>query len=78
MIEECFERNLNYGAGQLSEVRSELIRNDTLTVIAVKNNVASPLAREHTEPRISLAGFCGTTKEKRAFVQTRKSINPPY
>jgi hypothetical protein len=55
-----------------------LIRNDTLTVIAVKNNVASPLAREHTEPRISLAGFCGTTKEKRAFVQTRKSINPPY
>jgi dsRNA-specific ribonuclease len=63
MIEECFERNLNYGAGKLSKVKSELICNDTLAVIAIKNNLHLLLQESLPSQELVLQAFVEQQKE---------------
>jgi|688.fasta_scaffold1406168_1 dsRNA-specific ribonuclease len=57
MIEECFERHENYGAGQLSGIKSELVCNDTLAVIAIKTNLHLLLQETSPAQELVLQAF---------------------
>jgi dsRNA-specific ribonuclease len=57
MIEECFERHENYGAGKLSGIKSELVCNDTLAVIAIKTNLHLLLQETSPAQELVLQAF---------------------
>ena len=77
MIEECFERNLNYGAGQFSEVKSELICNDTLAVIAVKNNLPLLLQESTRSQELVLQAFVEQKKKNGHLFRHEKVLIHP-